>query len=130
MAVHPNLIKTIYLYVFSGVGLALILFGSYSAIRYFVNVTQFEQYPLAQWEETQCAYPAIGYSVAKPVMEDRTNLASPSAEEIEKQEKLCKENTEKQRKRKQTDDLTHTLATLLIGILVFIPHWKLARKSS
>lgn len=122
-------IKTIYLYVFSGVGLALILFGSYNAIRYGVDITQFDKYPLQQWEEGQCRYPNIGFSAAKPVMEERSNTATPSAEEIVKQEKQCTENQERQRKIKQTQDLTHAVAMLFLGTLVFVPHWTLARKS-
>ncbi|TSC89484.1 MAG: Uncharacterized protein G01um10145_641 [Microgenomates group bacterium Gr01-1014_5] len=126
MSVSPSIIKTIYLYVFSGVGLALILFGSYTGIQYGVNVTQFDKYPLQQWEEGQCRYPNI-VSPAKPVMEEGS--ATPSAEEIEKQEKQCEENQERQRKIKQTQDLTHAIAMLFLGILVFVPHWTLARKS-
>lgn len=127
MAVHHNLIQTIYLYIFSGVGLALLLFGSYNAIKYAVDVTQFEKYPLQQWEETQCTYPNSSSLQTKPVMVE-TREATPSAEEILKQEKLCEENRDKQRKIKQTQDLTHALALLFLGTLVFIPHWKLARK--
>jgi len=126
MSVSPSIIKTIYLYVFSGVGLALILFGSYTGIQYGVNVTQFDKYPLQQWEEGQCRYPNI-VSTAKPVMEERS--ATPSAEEIEKQEKQCEENQGRQRKTKQTQDLTHAITLLFLGILVFVPHWTLARKS-
>jgi len=127
MSVSPSIIKTIYLYVFSGVGLALILFGSYTGIQYGVNVTQFDKYPLQQWEEGQCRYPNIGFSAAKPVTEERS--ATPSAEEIDKQEKQCTENQERQRKIKQTQDLTHAVAMLFLGALVFVPHWTLARKS-
>ena len=128
MVVHQNLIKTIYLYIFSGVGLALLLFGSYNTIRYAVDVTQFEKYPLQQWEETQCTFSNTSYPQAKPTMVE-TREATPSAEEIQKQEKLCEENRDKQRKIKQTQDLTHAGAMLLLGALVFIPHWKLAKKT-
>ena len=132
MSNKANLIRTIYLYVFSGVGLSLFLIGTFMAIQYLVNITQFEKYPLQPYEETQCDY----YYPGKPIpLMERSSIApvepmasTPSAQEIKHQEDLCKERTETTRKRKQVDELTRTLAFIIIGLPVFIFHWRMARK--
>lgn len=134
MAVQASLIKTLYLYIFSGVGLCLIIIGAYTGISYAVKVSQFDKYPLEEWRDVPCTYPGIVpmgkvVSAPEPAVAP-TQLASPSAQEIEKLERTCEDNKELQRKVKKTQDLTHTISMLLLGTLVFIPHWKLARKTS
>lgn len=124
-----NLVKTIYLYVFSGVGLSLFIIGVFMAIQYLVNTTQFEKYPLNTWEETQCEYPPY-LSVAKPMPVEETTDATPSAEEVKKQEERCTTNQESMRNRKRVDDLTRALTFLVIGPLVFFPHWRMTKKLS
>lgn len=126
---RSNLIKTIYLYVFSGLGLGLFLFGVFSGVFFLVNVTQFDKYPLQTYEETQCDYPHYG-PYAKPVpIGEETREATPSSQEFEEQERKCEERLELTRQRKKVDDATRTLAFLIIGSLVFIPHWRMARKN-
>jgi hypothetical protein len=127
-----NLIRTIYLYIFSGVGLSLFLIGIFMGIQYLVNITQFEKYPLQAYEETQCDYLYPGKPM--PIMERSSiapsgvDMATPSAEEVKRQEEQCVERTEIARKKKQVDEVTRTLAFLIIGLPLFIFHWKMARK--
>lgn len=125
----PSLIRTIYLYVFSGIGLVLFLAGIFQGVRFLVNVTQFSTYPLAQYEETQCDYPFTLYGKPAP-LEEANRETAPSEEEIQRQEEKCKERQTELRQRKRVEDLTQALTFLVVGALVFIPHWHLARKSS
>lgn len=124
-----NLIRTIYLYVFSGVGLALFLIGIFKGIYYSVNITQFDKYPLQQYEEIQCGYP-YSYPGKPALVAEEMRAATPSAEQTKEQEQKCNERQEDQRARKRLEDLTQTLAFTIIGIMVFIPHWRMARKAS
>ncbi len=96
-------------------------------VHYLVNTTQYPKYPLQSYDETRCEV----YSYAgKPVPAVATEIreATPSAAEMKQQEETCKAQLEADRMHRKIDDLTQSLAFLIIGALVFIPHWKMARK--
>jgi hypothetical protein len=138
MAIQPSTIKTVYLYIFSGIGLLLILFGAYNGILFTVKSTQFSEYPLNRYEEGQCPYgmPPVP-SMAQPMEKQGITISATNESEINKQyeesykrfKQECEETTKRKREISKVQDMTHSIAALLLGVLVFIPHWKLARKS-
>src|SRR3989442_9335845 len=93
-----DLIKTIYFYLFSAIGLILIIVGIFQLSEFAVKKFFLPKYHLG-YEENQCDY--IRPKIAPPV--DMPVTASPSAQEekqLIEQEKECKAHIEETRQFK------------------------------
>ncbi len=117
---YKELIRTIYLYLFSLVGLVLVVIGSVRLVdlglKAFIftradQVLIYPVYPKAQFPESD-------------------NTQQPSLEEIEKfqqeQEKYEKESKQSQRERTAAE----SLAMIIVGAPLFLYHWRLIQKGS
>jgi ABC-type Na+ efflux pump permease subunit len=120
-------IATIYFYVISAASLALIVIGIFNSVNFFINTTQYNQYPLrysqASCENTTYGYPARPYTLEQ-------DQASISASDLEKQKQACIKQQEEDRKQHRIDDLKNATSFSLVGLVLFFIHFPLARKQS
>lgn len=121
-------IATIYFYLISAASLVLIVIGVFSTVNFLVNTSQYEKYPL-RYPQGNCEESPYKFG-PYPMMDGRVDMASPSAEEIEKQKKICLEQEELLRKEHKVDDLKSAITFTFIGIILFAIHFPLARKQS
>ncbi len=113
-------IATIYFYLISAASLALIVIGIFNAVNFGINVTQYEKYPL-RYPQGNCeGYP---YKFGP-------SPASPSATELEKQKQDCLKQENALSKQQKIDDLKNAITFSLVGTILFIIHFPLARKQS
>lgn len=115
-------VRALYLYLFSGLGVILMIIGAYLSVLYFVRITQFEKYPLPSYEETRCDF-VSDYPPFPPPGE--TTVATPT-EDTENRRQECLTQLEQTRQRKETEDFTAALTLLVLGGIVFYPHWRAA----
>ena len=99
----------------------------------FVNSTQYEKYPLRYNMISNCDNPYNGrfietYPAVKPI--PAPNEATLSAEEIKFNKELCLKNEVADRKQHQVDDMKNALTFPLVGIVLFLIHFPLARKQT
>lgn len=107
-----DLIKSIYLYLFTAVGLVLIIVGVFQLSNYIIKITVFEKYNLG-YEETRCDY--LPQSVAPG--EDKTATGTAKTEK-----EKCEKTTEELRKFKKVTDGARAVTFLLVGGAVFAFH--------
>lgn len=121
-------IATTYFYVISAASVALIVIGIFSGINYIINKTQFDKYP-PRWGglpldcESRYKYGPYPIDITIPV-------ATPSPEAEKREKELCEKQQEQEAKQHEIDDIKNTLSFTLIGSLLFLIHFSLARKSS
>ena len=119
-------IATIYFYIISAASLALIVIGIFNAVNFGINSTQYEKYPLHYPQGSCEGYP---YKFGPyPAMETRE--ATPSADELEKQKQDCLKQENALSKQQKIDDLKNSITFTLIGTVLFLIHFPLARKQS
>ncbi|MEO6509098.1 MAG: hypothetical protein ABIO02_04030 [Patescibacteria group bacterium] len=111
-------VSVVYFYLVSLIGLILMIFGVFFAINYFVNITQYDTYPLRYSESCDTIY-------AAPV-----DMQKPSDVDIEKQKRDCEVRQSIERKRTQVDDLKNAISFPLIGIILFLIHFPIARRQT
>lgn len=121
-------ISVVYFYVISAASLALIVVGIFSVTNLVINFTQYDKYPLRYQGEDCEFYPYYGRLV--PGKMEETGVSTPSAEELETQQKLCVENQERQRKQFMLEDIRNAFLFTTIGTLLFALHFSQARKLS
>lgn len=121
-------IATIYFYVISAASLALIVIGIFNAVNFTINITQYEKYPL-RYPQGNCEdYP---YKFGPyPVMDMKGIPATPSADELEKQKQACLKQEDALSKQQKIDDLKNAITFSLVGSVLFLIHFPLARKQS
>jgi hypothetical protein len=125
-----SLIKSIYLYTFALVGLSLVIIGSVNfidmALKAFV-FTQAEQ-------DTYYKMPTSSYQIE--TIESLKNNESLTQEEKEIVERWLSDYEAWEERNKEVDPLTSrrqeraskNLALILIGIPLYLYHWRLIRK--
>jgi hypothetical protein len=125
-------IASIYFYVISAAAVALIVIGIFNAINFLINTTQFDKYPLRYGAVSNCEY-ARDYFGPGPypakLMVPPTET-SPSAEEMQKNKDLCLKNEEADRTQHRVEDLKNALTFTLVGTILFLIHFPMARKST
>lgn len=123
-----KLIATIYFYIISAASLTLIVIGVFNAVNFGINITQYEKYPL-RYPQGSCEnYP---YKFGPyPAMDMRGFPATPSAEELEKQKQECLKQEDALSKQQKIDDLKNAITFSLVGSILFLIHFPLARKQS
>ena len=126
-----KLIATIYFYVISVGAIVLMVIGVFNVVNFFVNSTQYDKYPLRYNMISNCDNPygrGIDTYPAKPMLVP--NEATLSAEEIKFNKELCLKNEVADRKQHQVDDMKNALTFPLVGIVLFLIHFPLARKQT
>lgn len=119
-------IATIYFYLISATSLALIVIGIFNSVNFVINSTQYEKYPLRYPQGSCEGYP---YKFGPyPAME--TRVATPSADELEKQKQDCLKQENALSKQQKIDDLKNAITFTLVGLVLFLIHFPLARKQS
>ncbi|MBI2017530.1 hypothetical protein HYS92_00620 [Candidatus Daviesbacteria bacterium] len=124
-------IATIYFYLISAASLALIVIGIFNAVNFIINTTQYDKYPpkygppVVDCEEG--GY--FKYGAPRPLTLDGVS-ATPSAEESKKLKEQCEKQLELDRKQHLIDDLKNALTFSLVGTVLFLIHFPLARKQS
>lgn len=103
--------RTIYIYLFSLVGLVLVVIAG----------VRFIDMGLKAWVFTE-ADSFIYYDYARPVaLEGEKAIAQPTPAE---QEAMQKKQTTQQRQR----DASNSLAMLIVGLPLYLYHWRMAGK--
>jgi hypothetical protein len=125
-------IATIYFYLLSLIGVVLIVIGVFNIVNLAVNLTQFDKYPLRYGSENCDNYPfSYNSSFAAPakILPDGRE-STPSAQELEKQQKVCRDSAEMERKQHRVEDIKNAIAFPLVGLLLFLIHFPQAKKRS
>jgi len=121
-------IATIYFYLISACSLALIVIGIFNAVNFVINITQYDKYPLRYPQGSCEGYP---YKFGPyPAMDVRGMPATPSAQESEIQKQDCLKQEDALSKQQKIDDLKNALTFTLVGSILFLIHFPLARKQS
>ena len=124
-------IATIYFYLISTAALALIVVGIFNSVNFVINITQYDKYPLRYSAPGNCeTYPYKFGMYPAPVMEIKGVVATPSAQETEKQKQDCQRQEDALSKQQKIDDLKNAITFSLVGIVLFLIHFPLARKQS
>jgi len=116
-----NLIMTIYLYFFMGVGLIMTVTGLYGLGQNYYKSQLFEKYPLGGYEQ-RCDYLSQPVSLMKGVSDSDIEESSGEAKRIEKQIEDCEANLDEERSARKVTDLYNSLIILGIGIVLFGSH--------
>lgn len=121
-------IAIIYFYLISAASLALIVIGIFNSVNFVINSTQYDKYPL-RFSQGSCeGYP---YKFGPyPAMDVRGMPATPSAQELEKQKQDCLKQEDALSKQQKIDDLKNAITFTLVGTILFLIHFPLARKQS
>jgi sensor histidine kinase regulating citrate/malate metabolism len=109
-----KLIRTIYVYLFSLVGLILIIVAS----------VRFIDMGLKTWVFTEADKSDYRYEIEpKRIAEDGTVV---EAEEVTEEEKEARQNKRITQQRQR--DAANSLAMLIVGLPLYLYHWRLAGK--
>lgn len=101
-------IRLIYLYLFSFVGLLTVVIGSVRLVDLGMKVFIFPE--------------SDKYEYSVPVM--------PENEKGQVDEKIMKENAARDQKRNRERDLSNSLAMIVVGLPLYIYHWKTIQKEN
>lgn len=127
-------ISLVYFYIVSAAALALIIIGIFNSVNFLINVTQYKDYPLRfQNEDCSSIYP-VPMKIAPPpaasIDQGYPIIATQSAEEITRQKELCQKQIDAQRKKQKLDDLKNSITFSLVGLILFLIHFPIARRNS
>ena len=112
-----EIIRTIYLYLFSTIGLVLIVSGSVTLVDLglksyvFKNADEVILYP---------EYPGV-----KPMPLSEISTATPTAEEIEQYKQEQIKVQEKQQQNDKARRASNAIAMIIVGLPLFGYHWKI-----
>ena len=113
-----EIIRVIYLYVATLIGLVLIVIGSVQFINLGLKVFIFKN------ADKAVVYPQYPM---KPILENgKTATTTPEEEERYKQEQLTFEKENLARERQRT--ATQSISMILVGVPLFLYHWKTAQR--
>lgn len=104
-------IKTIYLYVVSVIGLIVGIIGVINLLNTIVKLTVFDKYPIGDYSYMR--------EVKTP---DGTTTAETREEYTARIEGL--------RKERKVGDLTNSIGMSVVGGVLYLYHWRLARKET
>lgn len=119
-----SLIKSIYVYFFTGVGLIMFLVGSFQLVRHVTKKVLLPKYYL-EYQETRCDYlsypqPAVAVDNTKsPTQEDKDRM--------EKEKQKCEKNLEEERKYQEVLNLSQALSLIILGAGTFVFHYRKTR---
>jgi hypothetical protein len=113
-----HLVKTIYLYVVSVIGVIMIATGVIGLVNTTVKLIVFDKYPVPYYTDF-VKEPAV--TGAK---DERT------AEQKAQDELKAEERRDQTRKEQMVNDLTDGIALTVVGSVLYTYHWRLARKEA
>ena len=118
---RSNLIKSIYIYLFTAIGLGMFLIGSYNLIQFATRKFILPKYYL-DYQESRCDY----ISQPAPMAADGTTkpVDQAAAEPMEEQKKQCLKRLEEDRANQQVIQLSSSLTLILLGGATFWFHYK------
>ncbi len=125
-------IGLIYFYIVSAAALGLMIIGIFNSVNFVINITQYKDYPLRyQNEDCSSIYP-VPMKVAPPVPAEQSYpvIATQSSQETERQKQLCQKQVDTQRKKQKLDDLKNSITFSLVGLVLFLIHFPIARRNS
>ena len=129
-----KIIATIYFYVISAGSLVLIVIGIFNIVNFIINSTYYDKYPLRWGGVSNCEFITDVQTVPGPravkVLPPGADESTPSAEELQKAKEQCLKNEEAERKQHQVDDIKNAITFTLVGSVLFLIHFPLARKQS
>ncbi len=117
---RKELIRAIYLYLFSLVGLVIVVIGLVNLVDLGLKAFVFKN------ADRPIIYPAYPAKLAPP--DARDNVVTPAPAE---DEKYKIEQEEAQRKQQQSDrerSASNALAMIIIGAPLFLYHWRIIQK--
>ncbi len=106
-------VRTVYVYLFSLIGLVLVI----------IACVRFIDMGLKAWVFTQADQYQYSIEYARPAMLDE-NGEKVSAEEMTEEEKETLHNTQIAQRRQR--DAASALAQLIVGLPLYLYHWRLA----
>ncbi len=121
-------ISLIYFYLVSIIALIILTFGVYHSITLTLNLTQFEKYPLLYSNE-DCEFNPL-YNPKGPYPSEIAPAATPTPDELARQKIACENRVEQERKQRRLDDIRNAATFSVVGLLLFLTHFSLARKNS
>lgn len=124
---NGRVISLLYFYLVSIIGIVLLIIGTYNAVTFVVNTTQFEKYPLQYGGEDRCAYNMLPQTVPDK------SASEPSAADkkaLEEQRKKCLQTLEMERKQHKVNNLKDAITFSLIGIALIGSHLTLGLRRS
>lgn len=125
-----NIIRQIYLYAVSIISLFIVVFSTGQLFNIALKTWVFK---LADRPYGSCEYGDPNYSgpyPAKPVMTDDRGTTAPelTTEEKAEQKAKCEKNLAEQRSADKQRELVSALSMLIVGIPVFIFHFKIVQR--
>jgi hypothetical protein len=115
-----TLIKSIYIYLFTAIGLGMFLVGSYNLIQFATKKLALPKYYL-DYQESRCDY------IAQPVpvtADGATKPIDPAAQSMEEQKNQCLQRLEEDRANQQVIQLSSSLTLILLGGATFWFHYR------
>ncbi|TSA44492.1 hypothetical protein D4R51_03615 [bacterium] len=115
---RKELIRTIYLYLFSLVGLVIVVIGLVSLVDLGLKAFIFKN------ADRPISYPAYPVKLIPP---DAKETAMTPAEE----EKYKTDQEEAQKKQQQNDrerSASNAIAMIIVGVPLFVYHWRIIQK--
>jgi hypothetical protein len=116
---RKELIRTIYLYLFSLVGLVLIVIGTVRLVDLGLKAWVFTK------ADQVIAYPEYP-RIAKPGAETEGEL-TPAEQEKYKQEQMEYQERERESRRQRT--AANSIALLIVGVPLFGYHWRVIQRA-
>ena len=115
---RKELIRTIYLYLFSLVGLVIVVIGLVNLVDLGLKVFVFKN------ADQPITYPAYPVQVAHTDV--KGNVMTPAEQEKYNADQAIAQEKQKQSDRERT--ASNALAMIIIGMPLFIYHWKIIQK--
>lgn len=107
-------LRFIYLYLFSAVGLIIIIFGLIQGINLAIKSVFFKD--------------ADSYSSFYPIYPGEQQKLT--VEEIDQQKRDFEENRKVELTRARQREFSNTIAMIVVGVPVYLYHWKLIQKDN
>jgi len=124
-----KMIGTVYFYLVSVISLILLVIGIHSSVTYFLNASQYDEYPLRYLGE-DCENFGYPFKGPYPAEIAQDSQASVSAEERLRLTDSCKRRVEAERKQYKLEDIRNSIVFTLVGSILFLIHFPQARKLS
>lgn len=111
-------IKTAYFYVFSAIGIILLVIGVFRLSDFGVRNFLLDNYYL-DYETGRCSY-------IEPAKLEGEEVSTDSAKALER----CEEDLEREREVKRVTDISSAITFIVVGTVLFAFHYRRAKKLS
>ena len=130
---HPRIIALIYFYVVSAAALMLFVIGIFRAVNLGVNLIAYDTYPLLYAQDCNSGgvVPvSISSKVASSPVAPASEPATPSAQQLQSQIDACLAGQSQERKQQEVSDIKDSITFTLVGLILFLIHFPIARRMS